>query len=587
MKRHLSTLLSVLLVAVMILAMVPASVFAAGESLDIIASTGTVSGETIKWESTNFTWTTAKGTGNPIRETDTDHFRAYQGSITTITAKNNKKFSQVVFTLTGTTYTDELEASKPSTATASVSGSTVTFTFATPVSTFDITATAQWRVKKVEVAFEGESLGGGAVTPPTYVSITEALAASTGTEIYTEGVITFIDGRNIYIYDGTAGINAYLSAADSTLAVGDKVKVSGTRGAYKGLEQLASATIVEKGTSNNAITYTTTTLAALAADTNKSLLLKPVKIENVKVSDISGTTVTVTDGTNSMPIFRCPELTGIDAGDTININKAVVSIFDNYQLRVNSASDIQFVSDGSVAAPTYVSITEARAANSGDIVYTEGVIIFIDGRNVYIYDGTAGINAYLPAADDTLAIGDKVKVKGTRGDFNGLEQLANASIEENSSSNNAITYNASTIAAILADTTGAIEATPVKLENVVLGEIKTDGNTAITDANGNTINIRLIPELSGIVEGNTVTINAIVSDYNGYQLRVVSASDITLVSGGNQGGGNQGGGNQGGNTQGGGSPVTGDATAAIAISAVVATIALAGVYFSKKRTLAD
>lgn len=588
MKRHFSTLLSVLLVAVMILAMVPASVFAAGESLDIIATTGTVSGDTISWDSANFTWTTAKNTSNSnILITDNDLFRVYVGFKTTISAKNNKKISQVAFTCTSSSYANKLNGSAPSDATTSVSGSVVTMTFATPVSSFEIVTLneanggGQWRVKKVEVAFEGESLGGGTVTPPTYVSITDALAAAEGDTVYTEGVITFIDGGNVFIHDGTAGICAYFDPADSTLAVGDKIKVSGSRYEWKGLPEVASAVLEENVSHNNTITYTATTLAALAADTNKSLLLKPVKIENVTVSDISGTTVTVTDGTNSMQIYKCPELTGIDAGDTININKAVIGIYNNYQIRVNSASDIQFVSDGSVAAPTYVSITEARAANSGDIVYTEGVIIFIDNKNVYIYDGIAGINVYLSEADDTLAIGDKVKVKGTRGEYGGLEQLANASIEENSSQNNAITYNTSTIAAILADTTGAIETTPVKLENVVIGEINTSGNTAVTDANGNTINIYKIPELTGISEGDTVTINAIVSDHYGYQLRVVSASDVVFVSSGNNNN------NQGGGAQGGGSASTGDATVAIAISAAVLALTLAGVYFAKKRTLAD
>lgn len=226
-----------------------------------------------------------------------------------------------------------------------------------------------------------------------------------------------------------------------------------------------------------------------------------------------------------------------------------------------------------VVTPTYVSISQARAAASGTEVYTEGTIIFIDGRNAVIYDGTAGINLYFGNAGHTLALGDKVKVKGTRGAYSGLEQLSSVEVVEPVSQNNTITYNASTIAAILADTTGAIESTPVKLENVVIGEINTSGNTAITDANGNTINIYKIPELTGIQEGDTVTVSVIVSDFNGYQLRVVSASDVEFVSKGNQ-------------NQGGGSVQTGDETLVFAGIAVLATMTLAGAYFAKKRNLA-
>ncbi|MBE6619513.1 MAG: hypothetical protein E7626_07030 [Ruminococcaceae bacterium] len=599
MKRHFSTLLSVLLVAVMILAMVPAAVSAAATKVATFefgadGATGhadgsdvgtsksyTEGGYTLALTGASKVFSGAKDeTGKSCLKLGTS---STVGTFSFIVANDVTQVIIYVAKYKAKDTTIDINGTQTVISTSSNDGSytpvTVDTTTNKTVTFATVSGKCRCMINTIEF-YTGTASGGTTPTPPptpTYVSITEALAATDGANIYTEGVITFIDGGNVFIHDGTAGICAYFNPADSTLAVGDKIKVSGSRDEYKGLPEVASATVEENSSSNNSISYTTTTLAALAADTSKSLLLKPVKITGVQVSDISGTTVTVTDGTNSMQIYKCPELTGIDAGDTININKAVIGIYNNYQIRVNSASDIEFVADGSVAAPTYVSISEARAANSGDIVYTEGVIILIDGSNLYIYDGTAGICARLSAADSTLAVGDKVKVKGTRGAYNGLEQLNPTSIEEKGTSNNAITYSASTIAAILADvSTGALESTPVKLENVVIGEINTSGNTAVTDANGNTINIYKIPALTGIEEGDTVTINAVVSDYNGYQLRVASASDITLATGGNQGG-----------NQGGGSASTGDATAIALIVAAVATVTLAGVYFTKKRTLAD
>jgi len=178
--------------------------------------------------------------------------------------------------------------------------------------------------------------------------------------------------------------------------------------------------------------------------------------------------------------------------------------------------------------PTYVSISEARAAASGEI-YTEGTIIFIDGRNVVINDGTAGINLYLTATNDTIAIGDKVKVKGNRAAFNGLEQLSSAEIVENVASGQTINYVPTTVEDILADTTGAIESMPVRLENLTVGAVNTYGTTVLTDADGNTINFYKIPEVEGLVEGAVISVNAVVGDHNGYQLRGI-ASNIEIVA---------------------------------------------------------
>ena len=51
---------------------------------------------------------------------------------------------------------------------------------------------------------------------PTVIFISEALAADDGTEKLTvKGVVTLIDGKNIYLQDGTGGICAYLSACRS------------------------------------------------------------------------------------------------------------------------------------------------------------------------------------------------------------------------------------------------------------------------------------------------------------------------------------------------------------------------------------
>jgi len=182
------------------------------------------------------------------------------------------------------------------------------------------------------------------------------------------------------------------------------------------------------------------------------------------------------------------------------------------------------------AAPTYVPVKDAVAAESSAVVHTSGTVIFIDGKNVVINDGTAGINLYLKTADTTLKVGDVVKAKGTRGAFNGLEQLGNAEILEKVSSGAAINHVEKTVAEILADQeSGLLESTPVLLKGVTIGAVNSSGNTAVTDVDGSTINIYKCPALDGIAEGDKVNLKVIVSDYKGYQLRVVSAADVEKV----------------------------------------------------------
>ena len=95
-------------------------------------------------------------------------------------------------------------------------------------------------------------LSGGSETPvdpqpddptpeePTISTIAEALAASSG-EFTVKGVVTLVDGKNIYIQDETGGICLYFSAAPSGIALGDTVIGTGTRAAYKGLPELSGA----------------------------------------------------------------------------------------------------------------------------------------------------------------------------------------------------------------------------------------------------------------------------------------------------------------------------------------------------------
>ncbi|MBR3682632.1 MAG: BACON domain-containing protein [Tidjanibacter sp.] len=97
-------------------------------SQDIFANTGALDGKTITWDFDEFTVSNNQhNSSTAIRTTDTDHFRAYQGSLLTFTAKGGKKFSKIVVTCTGSSYATELVNSF-GTSVATANGADVTIT---------------------------------------------------------------------------------------------------------------------------------------------------------------------------------------------------------------------------------------------------------------------------------------------------------------------------------------------------------------------------------------------------------------------------------------------------------------------------
>ncbi len=126
------------------------------ESISIIATGGSLSGTTITWEGTNFTFINSKGSSSTaIRTSDSDHYRIYAKSDVTISAKGGKTITKVVFTATSSSYANVLVTSaNGADYTASASGSIVTITFTSGVENVNFTASAQTRINKIEVELQ-------------------------------------------------------------------------------------------------------------------------------------------------------------------------------------------------------------------------------------------------------------------------------------------------------------------------------------------------------------------------------------------------------------------------------------------------
>lgn len=175
-------------------------------------------------------------------------------------------------------------------------------------------------------------------------------------------------------------------------------------------------------------------------------------------------------------------------------------------------------------------VAEAKAMASGtENITVEATVIRVDGKNVVVQDATGGINLYFNAAPSDIAAGDVIRASGKRGAFNGLEQLTGVT-GFTKTGTAALPLKEVTLAEILADqNVGALESTRVLIKGAVIGEISTAGNTPLTQGEASS-KIFKIPALDGIAAGDTVDVIAVVSDYNGYQLRVNAAADVTKVA---------------------------------------------------------
>ncbi|NCC80307.1 MAG: hypothetical protein EOM07_11985, partial [Clostridia bacterium] len=315
---------------------------------------------------------------------------------------------------------------------------------------------------------------GGTTDPePTLVTI-EAARAATGV-VKTKGIVTFIDGRNVVIQDATAAISNFLPAADEEISLGMELTVTGTRGAYNGLEQIsvASAEDVIKGEIKALPAPKLVTMADLNdAAKAEAMESQRILIEEVTLGEI-GSTTQISKDSMSFNIFRLPALTGIAAGDVVDV-VAVLSQFNAYQLRVAQASDVTFSS-----GIDRITVAEAKAA-TGEVT-TRGVVTYINYRDVVIQDDTAAIHLYLSAADADLKLGMEITVTGTRGAYRNNEQISSITSLEKGSIKALPAPKVMTIDDLLDPIEAEkIESQRVRLNGATIGEINTSYSTPLT-----------------------------------------------------------------------------------------------------------
>ncbi|MCD8009937.1 MAG: hypothetical protein LUF34_03925, partial [Lachnospiraceae bacterium] len=179
-------------------------------------------------------------------------------------------------------------------------------------------------------------------------------------------------------------------------------------------------------------------------------------------------------------------------------------------------------------------IAEVKADADTSVTYTvDGTVTYISGKSVYVQDDTGGICLYFSTAPSDISLGDDVRASGTYTAYKGLVELTGVTDYTVIGSTSELPSQTVTIAELSSDyiDSKALQSTRVYLTNLTVGTVGT--STTLTDADGNSIvayGASSVLTEAGATEGSVISLYAVVSDYNGYQLYVAQASDITVTS---------------------------------------------------------
>ena len=184
----------------------------------------------------------------------------------------------------------------------------------------------------------------------TVSTVKEALDGAENKEFSVKGVVTLVDGKNLYIQDENGGIDLYCASAPSGIGLGDTVTGKGSRSTYNGLPQLSKAEVAK-------VTGSGETLPLEARETRIGALTDADICTYVSLKDLEVTEVFDNNGSYSTPNITLKDKDGasiqlykavvgktdgawdVKAGDTVDV-RAALSIYKGYQLRNTEASEI-------------------------------------------------------------------------------------------------------------------------------------------------------------------------------------------------------------------------------------------------------
>ena len=398
----------------------------------------------------------------------------------------------------------------------------------------------------------------GSETPdpePTFVPISEALAGENGKDFTVQGVVTLVDGQNIYLQDATGGICLRLGSKTSEIALGDTIYGTGKRAEYNKLPQLGSGTF--KKSSGLTLTAKATTIGALTdKDVCGYVKLKGLEITeiydnngiytspNVTLKDADGKTIQLYKAVMEKKDGKW----AFAVGDMVDVTAAVSTFNGTLQLRNTLADEIRAagtivdpISDDMIPAGA-ITVKDAGAITSSTSnVSVVGQVVYHYGN---AYNGAASINSII--LEDVIdgeiygfqvydytnyakyKVGDVVKITGTVEPYGGVPQMKSPTMEVIQAGLEPIPAQEITVSQMGKDYLSEY----VYIKDVTLGTYNATGNTTVTDVTGSTNLFKGVPLPSGTKEADVTGVYGCCSAYKTtYQLRNGASADyVTNVA---------------------------------------------------------
>jgi uncharacterized protein YdeI (BOF family) len=268
------------------------------------------------------------------------------------------------------------------------------------------------------------------------IDIADARAANDGQTVSVEGIVTWHpdwDTRQIFIQDATAGIFVYAGDRPEA-AVGDRVQITGERGAYDGELQISNVvSFANLGSEGEPDPRPVT-----AAEINDNLYEAQLAtidgtVEQIDVLSYDNQMLLLRDGTGGIFAVKVDSRTGTSSddwqvGETYSLTGVLgtdtyesgTDIDDEYPHRLETRGPDDIAAGGSA-----ISIADARGMD-GESVVIEAIVTWQnqwDDRIFFFQDATGGLSAFYGDAPE-FQRGDLIRLRGTIGSYRGEVQIS-------------------------------------------------------------------------------------------------------------------------------------------------------------------
>ncbi len=183
-------------------------------------------------------------------------------------------------------------------------------------------------------------------------TVAEVKAMADDTETQISGVVTFINGKNVYIQDATGGMLLYM-AAEPTFAVSQKVIVKGTKVLYGGAPEVKGCVEVDVEDAVMPAPLPFEGLDALVNDTEFKYFAQLVKVPGLTITEYdSYNNPTFSDGTHSAKGYKMVlDPVAYPIGSKV-ILTAIAAYYNGFQF-VGDVAGVELAIAGKKEAYTY------------------------------------------------------------------------------------------------------------------------------------------------------------------------------------------------------------------------------------------